>query len=110
MMTTVTYNNEVIASIPDGNRAILPIANKQMSSNIIISIPASQNVKVSINYNEAIVGSYDSGNRIILPVKDKQMSTNLIIIVEASLTSNFLLSDGSVLLTSDGEIFNAKEE
>lgn len=29
---------------------------------------------------------------------------------ESAETSNFTLSDGSILLTADGQIFNAKEE
>jgi hypothetical protein len=36
---TVEYNGSVVATIPSGNKATLPIANKKMKTDIVITVP-----------------------------------------------------------------------
>lgn len=42
MATKVEYNGSVVATIPNGNTATLPIADKKMKSDIVITVPEAE--------------------------------------------------------------------
>lgn len=41
-IVTVEYNGSIVATIPSGNKATIPIANKKMKTDIIITVPEAE--------------------------------------------------------------------
>lgn len=66
---TIEYNGSVVATIPNGNTATLPVADKKMKSDIVITVPEAEG-EVIPEYTEAedftvFVESEDEGELTI---------------------------------------------
>ena len=78
-MTKIEYNGSVVATIPNGNKATFPIADKKMKSDIVITVPETEvevipefteveDFTVSVNGLEGEVEiSYDVSEKVALP-------------------------------------------
>ena len=78
-MTKIEYNGSVVATIPNGNKATFPIADKKMKSDIVITVPETEvevipefteveDFTVSVNGLEGEVEiSYSVSEKVALP-------------------------------------------
>ena len=86
-MTKIEYNGSVVATIPNGNKATFPIADKKMKSDIVITVPETE-VEVIPEFTEVedftvmVSGlegemeiSYDVSEKVALPSGYNQLTS-----------------------------------
>lgn len=67
-------------------------------------------MKIEISYKNSLIGSLSAGESLALHLTDQKLTEDLIVRAVGDATiSNFVLADGSTFITSDGNIFNVKE-
>ena len=101
LKTLITYNGTTV-EMADGQTATLICAGKKMKTDVVI-IPA---FAVDFTYGD-IKNTAEPGDTATLKCAGKKMATD-VVIISTPISSNFVLADGSVLITSDGKIFEVK--
>lgn len=99
--TLITYNGATV-EMAEGQTATLICAGKKMKTDVVI-IPA---FSVDFTYGD-IKNTAEPGDTATLKCAGKKMATD-VVIISTPISSNFVLADGSVLITSDGKIFEVK--
>lgn len=99
--TLITYNGATV-EMAEGQKATLICAGKKMKTDVVIT-PA---FAVDFTYGD-IKNTAEMGDTATLKCAGKKMATD-VVIISTPISSNFVLADGSVLITSDGKIFEVK--
>lgn len=73
----------------------------------VLTLPASEEApKTLVTYNGETIASLEDGQTVTLVCAGKKMRADVVITSE--ITTNFILADGSMLITSDGLIFETQ--
>jgi hypothetical protein len=101
LKTLIAYNGATV-EMAEGQTATLICAGKKMKTDVVI-IPA---FSVDFTYGD-MKNTAEPGDTATLKCAGKKMATD-VVIISTPISSNFVLADGSVLITSDGKIFEVK--
>ena len=103
---TVEYNSAVVATIPSGNKATIPVADKKMKSDIVISVPESDGATIpeftevedfAVSVNGADEGSLELAYSVSQDVKLSAASpAPLVSIDDANFIANNIKKDVSI--------------
>jgi hypothetical protein len=102
--TTITYNGTELASLEEGQTANFDCNGKKAVGAVSILFGS----KGSITY-KGVTTEIEKGKTANLLCSGKKFGSDVVVAVEKAMQTNFTLSDGSVYVTSDGNMFIAKE-
>lgn len=79
MSITIEYNGITIATVPDGNIALVPVKDKQMIADILIAVPEIMTQEKVVTENGTIVpdADYVGLSKVVVDVKPTLEEINI---------------------------------